>query len=101
MSLRGPAPQALRRGRRPSLMGRVGRVGRVGRSPKVSFNFLHTLWVVRTYIYILKYILKNCHQHSYGFKNLMSSWGVVILFSKLPYVRDFLKNHTKSNDFSW
>ena len=25
--------------------------------------------------YILKYVRKNCHQQSYGFQNLMSSWG--------------------------
>ena len=34
-----------------------------------------------------------------GFKILMSSWGLQFFFSKLPYVRDFLKNHTKSMDF--
>ena len=42
---------------------------------------------------------KSCHRHSYGFQNLMSSWGVGILFSKLPYVRVFLKNHAKSIGF--
>ena len=42
---------------------------------KVSFNDLHTLWVYRTSIYLLIYTLKNCHEHSYGFQNLMSSWG--------------------------
>ena len=31
-----------------------------------------------------------------GLKKLMSSWGVGIFFSKLPYVRVFLKNHAKS-----
>ena len=36
-----------------------------------------------------------------GFKNLMSSWRVRIFFSKLPYVRVFLKNHAKSMDFRW
>ena len=25
--------------------------------------------------YTLKYIIKNCHQHSCRFQNLMSSWG--------------------------
>ena len=50
-----------------------------------SFNFLYTLCAERyIYIYIvLIYILKNCHQHSYGFQNLMSSWRVGTLFSKL------------------
>ena len=47
--------------------------GTDGRSTKVSFNFLHNFWEFRACIY--KYILKNCHQHSYGFQNLMSSWG--------------------------
>ena len=42
----------------------------------MSFNVLHTLWEFRTCIYILNYIQKNCHQHSYEFQNLMSSWEV-------------------------
>ena len=42
---------------------------------------------------------KNCHRHSYGFQNLMSSWGVGILFSKLPFLRVFLINHVKSIGF--
>ena len=71
-------------------MGRTGRTGRTdGRSTKVSFNFLHTLWAFRTCIYILKYILKNCHQHSYGFQNFMSSWGWGSKFSNLKQVGDF------------
>ena len=41
------------------LMGRVGRMdgwpsGTGGRSQKVSFNFLHTLWV-KDYVYIYLY----------------------------------------------
>ena len=78
-------------------MGRDGRTD--GRSTKVSFNFLHTLWEFRKCIYILKYILKNCHQHSLGFQNLMSSWGVWILILKLLCVNVFLKNHAKSKVF--
>ena len=74
MSLRGPAPLALRRARSASLMGWMGRDGWDGIS-KVSFNFLHTLQVYRSCIYMLIYIFKNCHQDSYGFKNLMSSLG--------------------------
>ena len=82
-SLRGPATQHLNprpkaefdgTGGRMGRMGRMGRVGRVGRSSKVSFKFLQTLWVFRTYIYTC-IRNKNCHQHSYGFQNLMSSWG--------------------------
>ena len=44
-------------------------------------------------IYLLIHVIKICHQHSYGFKNLMSSWGVAILFSKLPNIRVFMKNY--------
>ena len=66
-----------------------GRDGRDGRSTKVSFNFLHTLWPFRRGIYILKYILKICHQHSYGFQNFMSSWGSWSKISKLEQVGDF------------
>ena len=50
-------------------------------------------------LYQLVYVKKNCHQHSYGFQNLMSSWLVGMLFSKLTYVRVFLKNHAKSKVF--
>ena len=28
--------------------------------------------------------VQNCHQHSDGFQNWMSSWGVGIFFSKSP-----------------
>ena len=60
-----------------------GRDGGTGRSTKVSFNFLHILWVYRTCIGLLTSMFKNCHQLFYGFENLMSSWRVWILFSKL------------------
>ena len=55
----------------------VPKVNLMGRSRKVSFKFLQTLCAFRTYIYIYTCIQnKNCHQHSYGFENLMSSWGL-------------------------
>ena len=43
---------------------------------KVSLNVLHTFWVsitcsICTYIYIVK----NFHQHYFGFQILMSCWG--------------------------
>ena len=57
-------------------------VGGWDRVPNGSFKFLHTLWVYRQGIYLVINVLKNCHQHSYGFENLMSCWGVGILFSK-------------------
>ena len=41
-------------------------------------------------MYISTYIQnENCHQHSYGFQNLMSSWGSGSKFSNLQQVGDF------------
>ena len=60
MSLRGPVTTSTQRGRRPSLMGRMGGTGWTGgRSRKVSFKFLHTLWVYRLCIYLLVYEMKK------------------------------------------
>ena len=67
------------------------RLGLMDGVSKVSFNFLYTLWVYRSCICILIYIVKSCHQHSYGFQNSMSSWGVGVRFSNLPFSHDFLK----------
>ena len=58
---------------------------------KSILNFFYTLWVYRSCIRILRYIVKSCHQHSYGFQNLMSSWGVGVRFSKLPLSHGFFK----------
>ena len=70
-------PYTNERAKRASL--RMGWMGWDGMGwdgvSKVSFNFLYTLCVYRSCIYVLIYILKNCHQYSYGFQNLMSSWG--------------------------
>ena len=66
---------------------------------KVSFNFLYTSWVYRSCIYLLIYVIKFCHQHSYGFQNLISSWRVWIWFLKLLRGNVFLKNHNKSKVF--
>ena len=49
----------------PSLMGRVGRMGRWS---KVSFNFLHNLWVYRLCIYLLIYEIKIVTNILMGFK---------------------------------
>ena len=38
-------------------------------------NFLYTLYMYRTFIYVRLYILKNYNQYSYGFCFLMSIWG--------------------------
>ena len=40
---------------------------------------------------------KNCHKHSYGFKNLMSSWGSWSKISKLQQVGDFSIFGSKSS----
>ena len=66
---------------------------------KVSFNFLYTSWVYRSCIYLLIYVIKFCHQHSYGFQNLISSWRVWIWFLKLLWVNVFFKNHAISKVF--
>ena len=63
---------------------------------KVFFNFLYTSWVYRPCIYLLIYVIKFCHQHSYGFQNLISSWRVWIWFLKLLWGNVFFKNHAKS-----
>ena len=66
---------------------------------KSNFNFLHTFCEFRTCMYTLKYILKNCHHHSYGFQNLMSSWGWGTQFSKLQYVREFWNIRFQKSSF--
>ena len=77
----------------------MGWMGWVGWKTKVSFNFLYTSWVYRSCIYLLIYVIKFCHQHSYGFQNLISSWRVWIWFSKLLWGNVFFKNHAKSKVF--
>ena len=96
-SLRGPA-QHLNSEPRSGEFDGVG-WGGVGRTTKVSFNFLYTSWVYRSCIYLLIYVIKFCHQHSYGFQNLISSWRVWIWFSKLLWGNVFFKNHAKSKVF--
>ena len=59
------------------------------RKKNLYINVLHTLWAFRICIYILKYILKSCHQHSYGFQNLILSSGWGSKFSKSQKVGDF------------
>ena len=43
--------------------------------PLIFFILRGYIDKVYTFIYIY---IKKCHEHSYGFKNLMSSWGVGI-----------------------
>ena len=40
---------------------------------------------------------KHCHQHSYGFKNLMSSSGSWSKISKLREIRDISDNWFKNS----
>ena len=63
---------------------------------KVSFKFLYTLWVYRTFTYVRLYIVKNFHQDSYWFKNLISSWGSWSKISKLQQVGDVIDFRSKS-----
>ena len=61
----------------------VGWVGWDGVS-KVSFNFLYTLWVYRSCICILIYIVKSCpHKFLVGLK-FWSCWGSRCKNSKTP-----------------
>ena len=75
MSLRGPVLTLTSRREAPSC-DRTGGDSRDGtdgqqKCPSIFFMLCEHL----EHVYILKYILKNCHQHSYGFQILMSSWG--------------------------
>ena len=45
------------------------------RISEVSFNFLHTLKVLRTCISVIIWRIQDCNQDSYGNENLISSWG--------------------------
>ena len=69
LSLRGPA-QFTHEARSAEFPGGVGWGGVDGVS-KVSFNFLYTLWVYRSCIYILIYSQKLSAQISCGFKMLV------------------------------
>ena len=68
LSLRGPGLSIYQRGRRPSLrMGREGMGGDIKSVLLFSSYFVHIQnMCICTYIDD-----KNCHQHSYGFQNLM------------------------------
>ena len=62
------------RGEAPSF--RVGWMDGLDGVSKVSFNFLYTLRVYRSCIYILIYMVKSCpHKFLVGLK-CWSSWGV-------------------------
>ena len=79
----GSSDYIYTRGRRPSLMdktGWTGRVGRVERSRKVSFKFLHTLWVYRLNIYLLVYEIKIVTNILMGLKVSCQVGGLVQKF---------------------
>ena len=69
----GPSANPYGEARRAEFDGtgwKGGTGGTGGRSRKVSFNFVHTLWVFRTYIYIyiLVYEIKIVTNILMGFK---------------------------------
>ena len=76
MSLRGPVNTSTPRGREAAEFDGTGRVGRVGRSRKVSFKFLHTLWVYRLSIYLLVYEIKIVTNILMGFKTSCQVGGL-------------------------
>ena len=59
--------------------------------------FILSDYLENVYTYI--YILKNCHQHSYGFQNFMRSWGSWWKKSKLQKVTDVSFFRSKSSLF--
>ena len=75
----------------------------MGRSRKVSFKFLHTLWVYRLCIYLLVYekqlspIFLWVSKFDVKFQNLMSSCGSWSKISKLEQIRDFSSGGSKSS----
>ena len=71
--------------------------GRTGIKSVLRFS----LYFVRIQIMYISTCIrnKNCHQHSYGFKNLMSSWGSWSKISKLQQVGDVSFFRSKSSLF--
>ena len=88
-----------------TVMGRTdgtdgtGRDGRTdGRTVNKSVLQFSSYFVGIQIKYISTYIRnKNCHQHSYGFQNFMSSWGWGSKFSNLKQVGDFSIFGSKSS----
>ena len=62
----------------------TGRDGREGNKKCPSMFFILCGHLEHVYIFLYITRNKNCHQHSYGFQNWMSSWGVGFFFSILP-----------------
>ena len=90
MSLRGPVLTLTASAEGASLMGRVGRMDSDQKCPFIFFKLCGHLELIYLYIYIYTCIQnKSCRQHSYGFQNLMSSWGSGSKFSSLQQVGDF------------
>ena len=55
------------------------------KGPSIFLIFMY----VKDHIYVLIYVLKSCYQDSYGFQNLMSSWGSSTKISKSQHVGEF------------
>ena len=94
--LRGPVLTLTSRREAPSCDGTDGRDGRTDGQQKFA-SILYILCWHLEHVYILKYIVKNCHQHCYGFQNLMSSWGWGSKFSNLLHGDDFSILGSKSS----
>ena len=68
--------------------------------PSIFFilrDYIEQLYIYLIYICI--YILIICHQHFYGFQNLMSSWEWWSKFSKFKMVGGFTFFGSKSSLF--
>ena len=70
-------------------MGWMNRIGWTEYKNCPSIFFILWGYIDHVYKSVLTYILKNYHQHSHGFQNLMRSWVSWSKISKLPLVDDF------------
>ena len=111
MSLRGPVPTPTTEARRAEFDG-TGRTDGNQKCPSMFFILCGNIEHVYIYTCIQN---KSCRQHSYGFQNLMSSWGSGSKFSNLQQVGDFFifgsksphvygrnfENHTRTFFWGW
>ena len=79
----------------------MGWMGWMDGVSKVSFNFLHTLWVYRFCIFLHIYGIKIVTNILMGFKIWCQVGGGGTQFSKLPYVREFLNIWFQKSWFFW
>ena len=71
--------------------------GRMDGDQKFTSIFLILMYFTDHIYMLLIYVLKSCHQDSYGFQILMSSWGCGSKFLKSPKVGDFSIFGSKSS----